>query len=107
MKEIIVTVGASEGVDLALRALINPGDEVLVPDPSYVSYAPCIALAGGVAVPVETDARRSFRLGPEELRRALTPRTKALILSYPNNPTGAVMEREDWSAWPRCSRTPT
>ena len=95
MKEIIVTVGASEGVDLALRALINPGDEVLVPDPSYVSYAPCIALAGGVAVPVETDARRSFRLGPKELRRALTPRTKALILSYPNNPTGAVMERED------------
>ena len=93
--EILVTVGASEGIDLALRALVGPGDEVIVPDPSYVSYMPNIRFAGGVCVAVPTAAEDGFRLTPERLRAAITPKTKALILPYPNNPTGAVMERED------------
>ena len=93
--EILVTVGASEGIDLALRALVEPGDEVLVPEPSYVSYAPCVRLAGGVAVGVPTDASLGFRLTGDLIRSRLTPRTKALILPYPNNPTGAILERED------------
>ena len=93
--EILVTVGASEGIDLALRALVEPGDEVIVPDPSYVSYMPNIRFAGGVCVAVPTMAEESFRLTPERLRAAITPKTKALILPYPNNPTGAVMGRED------------
>ena len=93
--EILVTVGASEGIDLALRALVGPGDEVIVPDPSYVSYMPNIRFAGGVCVAVPTVAEEGFRLTPERLRAAITPKTKALILPYPNNPTGAVMERED------------
>ena len=93
--EILVTVGASEGIDLALRALVEPGDEVIVPDPSYVSYMPNIRFAGGVCVAVPTVAEEGFRLTPERLRAAITPKTKALILPYPNNPTGAVMGRED------------
>ena len=93
--EILVTVGASEGIDLALRALVGPGDEVIVPDPSYVSYMPNIRFAGGVCVAVPTAAEDGFRLTPERLRAAITPKTKALILPYPNNPTGAVMRRED------------
>ena len=93
-KEILVTVGASEGIDLALRALLNPGDEVLVPEPSYVSYCPGVTFAGGVPVPIKTDASRNFVLTPDELEHAVTPRTKALILPYPNNPTGAVIGRE-------------
>ena len=93
--EILVTVGASEGIDLALRALVEPGDEVLVPEPSYVSYAPCVRLAGGVAVGIPTDASLGFRLTGDLIRSRLTPRTKALILPYPNNPTGAILERED------------
>ena len=92
--EILVTVGASEGIDLALRALVSPGDEVLIPDPSYVSYAPCVAFAGGVALPMKTRAEDGFALTPEAVRSALTPRTKALILPYPNNPTGGVMTRK-------------
>lgn len=96
--EIMVTVGASEGIDLALRALIEPGDEVLVPDPSYVSYMPCVVFAGGVCVPVKTTAENGFRLTPEMLRAKLTPRTKAVIFPYPNNPTGGVMELEDMQA---------
>ncbi|MDR3084938.1 MAG: aminotransferase class I/II-fold pyridoxal phosphate-dependent enzyme [Christensenellaceae bacterium] len=96
--EIIVTVGASEGIDIALRALVNPGEEVLVPDPSFVAYMPGVRLAGGVAVPVKTSAENGFKITPEELRAAITPKTKALILSYPNNPTGAVMERADLEA---------
>lgn len=91
--EILVTVGASEGIDLALRALVEPGDEVIVPDPSYVSYMPNIRFAGGVCVAVPTVAEEGFRLTPERLRAAITPRTKALILPYPNNPTGAVLDR--------------
>ena len=92
--EILVTVGASEGIDLALRAVICPGDEVLVPDPGYVSYQPCVTFAGGVPVPVRTYAKDCFALTPEALKAAITPKTKALILPYPNNPTGGVMTRE-------------
>ena len=96
--EILVTVGASEGIDLAIRALVEMGDEVLVPDPSYVSYMPCITFAGGVCVPLRTDMEHGFKLTPEVLRAAITPRTKALILPYPNNPTGGIMTREDYLA---------
>ena len=92
--EVLVTVGASEGIDLALRALVCPGDEVLIPEPSYVSYAPCVTFAGGTAVPVITRAEDEFALTPDALRAALTPRTKALILPYPNNPTGGVMSKQ-------------
>lgn len=91
--EIIVTIGASEAIDLALRTLVRPGDEVLIPSPSYVSYAPNAAITGGVAVPVETSAENGFALTPELLEKAITPRSKALILPYPNNPTGAIMTR--------------
>ena len=96
--EILVTVGASEGIDLAVRALVEPGDEVLVPDPSYVSYMPCITFAGGKCVPVPTDMEHAFKLTPEALRAAITPKTKALILPYPNNPTGGIMTRADYEA---------
>ena len=92
--EILVTVGASEGIDLALRALVCPGDEVLIPEPSYVSYAPGVTFAGGVPVPVITRAEDCFALTPDALRAAITEKTKALILPYPNNPTGGVMSRE-------------
>ena len=92
--EVIVTVGASEGIDLAMRALVCPGDEVLIPEPSYVSYAPTVTFAGGVAVPVKTRAEDCFALTAEALREAITEKTKALILPYPNNPTGGVMTRE-------------
>ncbi len=93
--EVMVTVGASEGIDLALRALIEPGDEVLLPDPSYVSYMPCVAFAGGVCVPVKTTAENGFRLTADMLKARITPKTKAVIFPYPNNPTGGVMEPED------------
>ena len=92
--EVLVTVGASEGIDLAMRALVCPGDEVLIPEPSYVSYAPTVTFAGGTPVPVRTYAKDCFAMTPEALREAITPRTKALILPYPNNPTGGVMTRE-------------
>lgn len=94
-QQIVVTVGASEGIDLALRALIEPKDEVLVVEPSYVSYQPCVTMCGGIAVPIATKAENEFRLTPEELEKAVTPKTKALILPFPNNPTGAIMEKED------------
>ncbi|MGN0746577.1 MAG: aminotransferase class I/II-fold pyridoxal phosphate-dependent enzyme [Aristaeellaceae bacterium] len=93
--EILVTVGASEAIDIALRAIVSPGDEVLVPEPSYVSYSPSVIFAGGTPVGVETTADTEFRLTAENVRKAITPRTKALILPYPNNPTGGVMTRED------------
>lgn len=93
-REIMVTVGASEGIDIALRALVEPGDEVIVPDPAYVSYMPGIIFAGGTCVPVPTFAQDDFRMTAENLKKAITPRTKALIFPYPNNPTGAVMRRE-------------
>ena len=97
-KEILVTVGASEAIDLALRAILEPGDEVLVPEPSYVSYAPSVIFAGGTPVGVETLEKDSFRLTAEAVRRAITPKTKALILPYPNNPTGGIMEKADLEA---------
>ena len=92
--EVLVTVGASEGIDLALRALLKAGDEVLVPEPSYVSYCPGVVFAGGTAVPIKTEDSLNFVLTPEALEAAITPRTKALILPYPNNPTGAIIGRE-------------
>lgn len=92
--EVLVTVGASEGIDLAMRALLNAGDEVLVPEPSYVSYRPSVIFGGGVPVPIKTEAERNFVLTPEELESAITPRTKAVILPYPNNPTGAIIGGE-------------
>ena len=91
--ELFVTVGASEAIDLALRVLVTPGDEVLVPDPSYVSYVPGIMLAGGAAVPVPTYAEDGFVLTAANLEKAITEKTKVLILPYPNNPTGAVMDK--------------
>ena len=96
--EIIVTIGASEAIDLALRAMIEPGDEVLVPEPSYVSYSPGVIFAGGTPVGVVTSESDDFRLKPENLEKAITPRTKILILPYPNNPTGAVMDQSDLEA---------
>ena len=95
---IIITVGASEGIDLALRTTCEEGDEVLVPDPAYVSYAPIISLCGGVAAPVHCKAENGFIMTPEAIEKAITPRTKAIILAYPNNPTGAVMTREQLEA---------
>lgn len=97
-KEILVTVGASEGIDLALRALIEPGDEVLAPDPTYVSYVPGIVFSGGTCVTLPTSAENDFKLTPEVLKAAITPKTKAMILPYPNNPTGGVMGKSDFEA---------
>ena len=93
--ETIVTVGGSEGIDIAMRAMLDPGDEVLIPQPSYVSYEPCAILAGGKPVIIELKAENEFRLTPEELLEYITDKTKILVLPYPNNPTGAIMERED------------
>ena len=96
--EILVTIGASEAIDLALRAMVHAGDEVLVPEPSYVSYSPSVIFAGGTPVGVVTREEDDFRLKPEYLESVITERTKALILPYPNNPTGGIMEREDLEA---------
>ena len=93
--ETIVTVGGSEGIDIAMRAMLDPGDEVLIPQPSYVSYEPCAVLAGGKPVIIELKAENEFRLTPEELLEYITDKTKILVLPYPNNPTGAIMERAD------------
>ena len=95
LSEIFVTVGGSEAIDLAMRALLNPGDEVLIPQPSYVSYEPCVVMADGKPVIIELKEENRFRLTPEELEAAITPRTKILVMPFPNNPTGAIMERED------------
>ena len=94
-KEALITVGGSEGIDLALRALIEPGDEVIIPEPSYVSYVPCVALAGGVPVTLSLKNENQFKLMPAELESAITEKTKALVLSFPNNPTGAIMTKEE------------
>lgn len=94
-KEILVTVGGSEAIDIGLRAVINPGDEVIIPQPSYVSYEPCAVLAGAKPVIINLKAENDFRLKPEELLCAITDKTKVLILPYPNNPTGAIMEKKD------------
>ena len=96
--EIIVTVGGSEAIDLCLRTVLEPGDEVIIPEPSFVCYKPICELAGGVPVIIETLEKDEFRLTPEQLRAAITPKTKALILPYPNNPTGGVMRKADLEA---------
>ena len=94
-KECIITVGGSEGIDLALRALVNPGDEVIIPEPSYVSYVPCATLTGAVPVIINLKNENSFKLTAAELEEHITDKSKVLILSFPNNPTGAIMTRED------------
>ena len=96
--QVLVTVGGSEAIDLGLRSLINPGDEVLVPEPSFVCYQPLVEMARGVPVPIVTRAEDGFRLTPAALKAAITPRTRVLILPYPNNPTGGVMRREHLEA---------
>ena len=93
--EVIVTVGGSEAIDIALRAMLNPGEEVIIPQPCYVSYEPCAILAGGVPVIIDLKAENEFRLTAEELEAAITDKTKCLILAFPNNPTGAIMTKED------------
>lgn len=93
--EMVVTVGGSEAIDLGIRCLVCPGDEVLVVEPSFVCYSPIVLMSGGVPVPIETRAEDSFKLTPEALKAKITPKTKLLILPYPNNPTGAIMTRED------------
>ena len=97
-KEIFVTVGGSEAIELTMRAMLDPGDEVLIPQPSYVSYVPCCVLANGTPVIIELKAENEFRLTAEELEAAITPKTKLLVMPFPNNPTGAVMERADLEA---------
>lgn len=97
-KEIFVTVGGSEAIDLTMRAMLDPVDEVLIPQPSYVSYVPCCVLANGTPVIIELKAENEFRLTAEELEAAITPKTKLLVMPFPNNPTGAVMERADLEA---------
>ncbi|MBR5508835.1 MAG: aminotransferase class I/II-fold pyridoxal phosphate-dependent enzyme [Lachnospiraceae bacterium] len=96
--EVLVTVGGSEGIDMAMRAMLNPGDEVLIPQPSYVSYEPCAVLAGAKPVIIELKAENEFRLTAQELRDAITDKTKLLVLPFPNNPTGAIMEKADLEA---------
>lgn len=93
--EVIVTVGGSEAIDIALRAMLDPGDEVVIPQPSYVSYVPCTILAGGVPVTAELQEKDNFKLTKEQLLQSITPKTKVLILPFPNNPTGSIMEKED------------
>lgn len=97
-KEVVVTVGGSEAIDLMVRALISAGDEVLIPEPSFVCYKPCTIMAGGVPVPIETKEEDDFRLLPQQLKEKITDKTKLLILPYPNNPTGGIMSRADLEA---------
>ncbi len=97
-KEMLVTVGGSEAIDIAMRAMLDPQDEVLIPQPSYVSYVPCCVLANGTPVPIELKAENEFRLTAEELEAAITPKTKLLVMPFPNTPTGAVMEKKDLEA---------
>ena len=95
LREVLITVGGSEGIDMAFRAMLNPGDEVLIPQPSYVSYEPCCVLADGVPVIIELKEENEFRLTARELRDAITDKTKILVLPFPNNPTGAIMTQKD------------
>lgn len=94
-QEILVTVGGSEAIDIAMRAMLNQGDEVLIPQPSYVSYVPCVTLADGVPVTIELEEKDHFKLTPEKLLEKITDKTKILVLPFPNNPTGAIMEKEE------------
>ena len=93
--EIMVTVGGSEAIDVAMRAMLNPGDEVLIPQPSYVSYLPCVTLEDGVQVIIELEEKDQFKLTPEKLLENITDKTKILVLPFPNNPTGAIMEKHE------------
>ena len=93
--EILVTVGGSEGIDAAIRAMLDPGDEMIIPEPCFVSYKPCAIFAGAKPVVIDLKAENEFRLTPEELEAAITPKTKLVLLTYPNNPTGAIMSKED------------
>ena len=93
-KELLITVGVSEGLDLAMRAILDPGDEIIVPEPSYVSYTACAALAAGLPIPVPTTIENDFKVKAADIEKRITPKTKAILLGYPNNPTGAVMDRE-------------
>ena len=93
--QVLVTVGGSEAIDVGLRAMLDPGDEVLIPEPCYVSYLPCVTLADGVPVTIELKAENEFRLTKQELLDAITDKTKVLIMPFPNNPTGGIMERKD------------
>ena len=95
--EIVVTVGGSEGIDISMRALLNPGDEVIVMDPNYVAYEPAVALAGGVCVPIVLTKENEFKLKPEDLKAAITDKTKAMIINFPSNPTGGVMTYDDYA----------
>lgn len=96
--EVLVTVGGSQAIDLAMRAILDPGDEVILPEPTYVSYTPSIRMAGGVPVTIPVTQEQGFKLMPDALRAAITPRTKAVLIPYPNNPTGGIMERKDLEA---------
>lgn len=96
--EVLITVGGSEAIDLMIRCVVNPGDEVIIPEPSFVCYKPCTVMAGGVPVVIETKEEDDFRLTPEQLKAAITDKTKLLILPFPNNPTGAVMSKADFEA---------
>ena len=98
LKQVLITVGGSEGIDMVLRAMCNPGDEVLIPQPSYVSYEPCAVLTGAVPVIIDLKAENEFRLTPEEIEEKITDKTKILILPFPNNPTGSIMEKSDLEA---------
>ena len=98
LHEIMVTVGGSEAIDIAMRAMLDPGDEVLIPQPSFVAYEPCAILANGVPVVIDLKEENEFRLTAEELKAAITPKTKLLVMPFPNNPTGAVMEEKDLRA---------
>ena len=95
-KDVIVTCGGSEAIDIALRCCINPGDEVIVLDPGYVSYLPCVELAGGVAVPLKLKEENKFKLSAKDLDEVINEKTKIIIINYPNNPTGAIMEKSDY-----------
>lgn len=97
-KQIVVTVGGSEAIDATCRALMEPGDEVLIPEPAFVSYSPCVELAGGKAVPIPLSMAEGFKLTPQRLAAAITPRTKAVVLNFPSNPTGVVMSQEELNA---------
>lgn len=97
-QEVLITVGVSQALDLAMRAILSPGDEVLIPEPCYVSYRACVTLAGGTPVPVATSIENEFRITVEQLSELITPRTKALLIGYPNNPTGAIMPRAELEA---------
>ena len=95
--DLVVTVGGSEAIDIAVRSLVNPGEEVIIPEPCFVSYKSCVLLAGGIPVVIPCTAENEFKLTAEDLKKAISPKTKLIITGYPNNPTGAIMTKEDWS----------